>query len=405
MQVMSGDVVVVGAGQAAAQLCLSLRAGGFRDRILMIGAERFAPYQRPPLSKKFLTERRPPETLLLRPQTLWRDQGVELVLATKVVALDLKRRTLSTVDGHERTQERSYGTLVLATGTRARGLAVPGAALAGVFSLRAIDDVHRLRPALDAAGRIVIVGGGYIGLEVAAVMRQEGREVTVLEAEDRVLKRVTGTDVSGFFETLHRERGVDLRLGARLAAVVGEGAVSGARLADGTAVAADVVLLAVGAQANDDLGRSAGLPCSDGILVDALARTPVPGVYAVGDCTRFPSGRFGRQLRLESVQNAIDQAKAAASAILGTPRPYDPVPWFWSDQYEIKLQMAGLSDGYDSAAVVGDRAAPRFSVEYRKHGRLIAVDAVNDARAHMMARRRIAEECASVAAPEPAQPS
>jgi 3-phenylpropionate/trans-cinnamate dioxygenase ferredoxin reductase subunit len=397
---MSQDVVVVGAGQAAAQLALSLRAGGFRDRILLIGAERFPPYQRPPLSKKFLTERRAPETLLLRPETLWRDQGVELMLGTTAGALDLKRRTLSTVDGQERTQELTYGTLVLATGTRAREATVPGAALAGVFSLRSIDDVHRLRPALDAAGRIVIVGGGYIGLEVAAVMRQEGREVMVIEAEDRVLKRVTGTDVSAFFETLHRERGVDIRLGARLAAVIGEGAVSGVRLADGTVVAADVVLLAIGSQANDDLGRSAGLPCRDGILVDALASTPVPGVYAIGDCTRFPSGRFGREVRLESVQNAIDQAKTAASSILGTPRPYDPVPWFWSDQYEIKLQMAGLSDGYDSAAVVGERATQRFSVEYRANGKLVAVDAVNDARAHMTARRRIADECASGVAPE-----
>ena len=401
---MSADVVVVGAGQAAAQLGLSLRAGGFRDRILMIGAERFPPYQRPPLSKKFLTERRAPETLLLRPETLWRDQGIELVLGTTVGALDLERRTLAAVDGQGRTRELSYGTLVLATGTRARALTLPGAALAGIFSLRSIDDVHRLRPALDAAGRIVIVGGGYIGLEVAAVMRQEGRQVMVLEAETRVLKRVTGTDVSAFFETLHRERGVDICLGARLAAVSGEGAVSGVRLADGADFAADVVLLAIGSQANDDLGRSAGLPCRDGILVDALARTPVPGVYAIGDCTRFPSGRFGREIRLESVQNAIDQAKTAASAILGTPRPYDPVPWFWSDQYEIKLQMAGLSDGYDSAEVVGECATQRFSVEYRAHGRLIAVDAVNDARAHMTARRRIAEECASAGAPEPAQP-
>jgi 3-phenylpropionate/trans-cinnamate dioxygenase ferredoxin reductase subunit len=402
---MSEDVIVVGAGQAAAQLCLSLRARGFRDRILMIGAERFPPYQRPPLSKKFLTERRAPETLLLRSETLWRDQGIELTLGTTVRALDLGRRTLSAVDGQERTQELSYGTLVLATGTRARDLTVPGAGLTGVFSLRSIDDVHRLRPALDAASRIVIVGGGYIGLEVAAVMRQEGRDVMVLEAESRVLKRVTGPDVSAFFETLHRDRGVDIRLGARLAAVTGNGAVSGVRLADGTVIAADVVLLAIGSQANDDLGRSAGLPCRDGILVDELARTPAPGVYAIGDCTRFPSGRFGRQLRLESVQNAIDQAKTAALAILGTPRPYDPVPWFWSDQYEIKLQMAGLSDGYDSSEVVGEPATPRFSVEYRANGSLIAVDAVNDARAHMMARRRIAEECASGGAPEETQPA
>jgi 3-phenylpropionate/trans-cinnamate dioxygenase ferredoxin reductase subunit len=263
--------------------------------------------------------------------------------------------------------------------------------------LRSIEDVRRLRPALDAARHIVIVGGGYIGLEVASVMRGEGRPVTVLEAEERLLKRVTGAEVAAFFEALHRERGVDIRLGARLAALSGEGTVAGVRLTDGTELPADLVLLAIGAQANDDLARTAGLACRDGILVDALARASAPDVYAIGDCTRFPSGRFGRQLRLESVQNAIDQAKAAAASILGTPQPYDPVPWFWSDQYEIKLQMAGLSDGYDNAEVIGDRAAPRFSVEYRSRGKLIAVDALNDARAHMMARRRIAEECASPA--------
>jgi 3-phenylpropionate/trans-cinnamate dioxygenase ferredoxin reductase subunit len=390
---MNTDIIVVGAGQAAAQLCLSLRAGGFRDRLLMIGAERYAPYQRPPLSKKFLTERRPPETLLLRAQSLWHDQGVELRLDTTVAALDLTRHTLTTDNG----QELAYGTLVLATGTRARALKAPGAGLGGLFSLRAIDDVHRLRPALDAARHIVIVGGGYIGLEVAAIMRGEGRAVTVLEAEDRLLKRVTGADISTFFETLHRERGVDIRLGARLAALTGDGTVSGVALADGTELPADCVLLAIGAQANDDLAHAAGLACRDGILVDTLARASAADVYAIGDCTRFPSARYGRELRLESVQNAIDQAKAAAGAILGKPQPYDPVPWFWSDQYEIKLQMAGLSDGYDGAELVGDRAAPKFSVEYRSGGKLVAVDAVNDARAHMMSRRRIAEECVTPA--------
>jgi 3-phenylpropionate/trans-cinnamate dioxygenase ferredoxin reductase subunit len=401
---MNTDVLVVGAGQAAAQLCLSLRAGGFRDRLVVIGAERYAPYQRPPLSKKFLTERRPPETLLLRADTLWREQGVEIRLDTTVVAIDLKRRALTAVDAQKRPHELAYGTLVLATGTRARALTAPGAELGGLFSLRSIDDVRRLRPALDAARHIVIVGGGYIGLEVAAVMRGEGRPVTVLEAEDRLLKRVTGAEVAAFFEALHRERGVDIRLGARLSALTGEGTVAAVRLADGTVLPADLVLLAIGAQANDDLARSAGLACRDGILVDTLARTSAPGVYAIGDCTRFPSGRFGRELRLESVQNAIDQAKAAAGAILGTPHAYDPVPWFWSDQYEVKLQMAGLSDGYDTAEVVGDRMASRFSVEYRGGGKLIAVDAVNDARAHMMARRRIAEECASLAAGMAAAP-
>jgi 3-phenylpropionate/trans-cinnamate dioxygenase ferredoxin reductase subunit len=385
---MNKSVIVIGAGQAAAQLAMSLRQGAFTDRIVLIGEEPYAPYQRPPLSKKFLAERPKPDSLFLRPEAFWRDQNVELQLGTRVGAIDVPNRRVALIDGHE----IGYGTIVLATGTRARHLPIPGTELSGVMSLRSIGDVHRLRPALDAAARIIIVGGGYIGLEVAAIVRAEGREVIVLEAEDRVLKRVTAPVVSEFFDTLHRGRGVDIRLNARLAAIAGEKKVSGVRLTDGSTLATDLVLLATGAEANEELARTAGLACNNGIVVDELARTSAPDAYAIGDCTRFPSRRYGRAVRLESVQNAIDQAKAAASAMLGAPRPYDPVPWFWSDQYEIKLQIAGLLDGYDSAEPVGDLPASRFSVEYRCGGRLVAVDAVNDARAHMTARRRIAAE-------------
>jgi 3-phenylpropionate/trans-cinnamate dioxygenase ferredoxin reductase subunit len=276
---------------------------------------------------------------------------------------------------------------------------LPGAELAGVFSLRKIDDVRRLRGPLDAAKSVVIVGGGYIGLEVAAVARGEGRAVTVLEAEDRVMKRVTSPVISTFMQDFHRNRGVDIRLGARLAgiegdAIGGEAKVAQVRLADGTALPADLVLLAVGAKPNDDLAAAAGIVCEDGVVVDEHGRTSDPAIYAAGDCTRFPSRRYGRKLRLECVQNAIDQAKAVAAEILGKPQHYDPVPWFWSDQYELKLQMAGLSEGYDDTTTVGDVAAARFSVEYRKGGRLIAVDAVNDGRAYMSGRKRIAEETA-----------
>jgi 3-phenylpropionate/trans-cinnamate dioxygenase ferredoxin reductase subunit len=285
-----------------------------------------------------------------------------------------------------------YDALVLATGTRARQLPAPAAQLAGVFSLRQIDDVLKLRPALDAARSVVIVGAGYIGLEVAAVMREEGRDVTILEAEDRVLKRVTSPIMSEFFDELHRARGVVIRLGTRLAAIAGEGRVRYIKLADGEVLAADIVLLAVGAHPNDDLAAAAGLACADGVVVDEFARTTDPTIFAAGDCTRFPSRRYGRRLRLECVQNAIDQAKTVAGAILGQPVVYDPVPWFWSDQYEIKLQMAGLSDGYHSVDTVGDRGQVRFSVEYRRDGRLVAVDAVNDGRAYMTGRRRIAQE-------------
>ena len=388
------SIVIVGAGQAAAQLVLSLRQGGCKDTIRMIGDEPYAPYQRPPLSKKFLTARPAAETLYFRPENFWREQGVAADYGVSVTAIDRVGKRVTFKGGHA-----DYATLFLSTGTRARAIPLPGAELAGVFSLRKIDDVRRLRGPLDAAKSVVIVGGGYIGLEVAAVARGEGRAVTVLEAEDRVMKRVTSPVISTFMQDFHRNRGVDIRLGARLAgiegdAIGGEAKVAQVWLADGTALPADLVLLAVGAKPNDDLAAAAGIVCEDGVVVDEHGRTSDPAIYAAGDCTRFPSRRYGRKLRLECVQNAIDQAKAVAAEILGKPQHYDPVPWFWSDQYELKLQMAGLSEGYDDTTTVGDVAAARFSVEYRKGGRLIAVDAVNDGRAYMSGRQRIAEETA-----------
>jgi 3-phenylpropionate/trans-cinnamate dioxygenase ferredoxin reductase subunit len=382
-------IVIVGAGQAAAQLVLSLRQGGYKDPIRMIGDEPYAPYQRPPLSKKFLTERPVADTLYFRPEKFWGEQGVSANFGMPVLSIDRAAKRVALADGHA-----DYQTLFLSTGTRARDLPLPGARLDGVFSLRKIDDVRALRGPMDAAKHIVIVGGGYIGLEVAAVARSEGRNVTVLEAEERVMKRVTSPVISHFMQDFHRSRGVDIRVGARLAAIEGGAKVSQVKLSGGTELPADLVLLAVGAKPNDDLAAAAGLSCEDGIVVDEHGQTADPTIFAAGDCTRFPSRRYGRKLRLECVQNAIDQAKAVSSALLGKPQIYDPVPWFWSDQYELKLQMAGLSDGYDDARTVGDVAAARFSVEYRKDGKLIAVDAVNDGRAYMSGRKRIAEETA-----------
>jgi 3-phenylpropionate/trans-cinnamate dioxygenase ferredoxin reductase component len=381
------SVLILGAGQAAAQLAVSLRQGGYTGPIRMVGDEPYAPYQRPPLSKAFLKERPAVDTLLLRRQSYWGDHQVELHLGVPAAAVELAPRRVTLGDG----RSFDYETLVFATGTRARDLPVPGIGLAGVFSLRRIDDVRRLRPALDDARRVVIVGGGYIGLEVAAVLRQEGRDAIVVEAEERVMKRVTGIAVSGFYDTLHRGRGVDIRLGARLAAIEGEGRAAGVALASGERIAADLVLVATGARANDDLAHAAGLACDDGIMVDDFA-CAAPGVYAIGDCARYFSHRYGRNIRLECVQNAVDQAKTAATAIQGERKPYDPVPWFWSDQYEVKLQITGLYDGYEQADTVGDPAGGRFSVDYRRAGKLIAVDAVNDGRAHMLGRRRIAAD-------------
>jgi 3-phenylpropionate/trans-cinnamate dioxygenase ferredoxin reductase subunit len=390
---MSGGIVILGAGQAAAQLAISLRQGGYDAPIRMIGDEPYAPYQRPPLSKAFLKERPAADSLLLRRESYWADHQVELTLGTPATSVDLTRKQVGLRDG----QILDFDTLVFATGTRARELPLPGIGLPGVFSLRKIDDVRRLRPALDEARRVAIVGGGYIGLEVAAVMRQEGREAIVVEAEGRVMKRVAGEAVSGFFGALHGSRGVDIRLGTRLAAIDGDTRATGVALASGERIAADLVLVATGARANDDLAAASGLTCEDGVVVDEVARA-APGIYAIGDCARFFSQRYGRRIRLECVQNAVDQAKTAAEAIMGRPKPYDPVPWFWSDQYEIKLQITGLLDGFDACETIGNPADGKFSVEYRRAGQLIAVDAVNDGRAHMLGRRRIAADLPEVSA-------
>jgi 3-phenylpropionate/trans-cinnamate dioxygenase ferredoxin reductase component len=387
---MDQSVVVIGAGQAAAEFAVALRAKGFAGPIQIVGDEPYLPYQRPPLSKDFLSGKSPYEKLMLRPESFWREQKVEFELGIAGVAVDRTKRSVALLDGRALT----YDTLVLATGTRARVPHLPGIELPGVFALRRIDDVKSLRPALDTAKRVAIVGGGYIGLEVAAVARGEGRDVVVVEAEDRVMKRVTCAEVSAFYESLHRGRGVDIRTNCRIEAIEGTAYASGLRLAGGETVAADLVLVSTGARPNEELASDAGLACDDGILVDEYARTSDEHIYAIGDCTRFPSRRYGRSIRLECVQNAFDQAKAAAAAILGNGAVYDPVPWFWSDQYDVKFQSCGLSTGFDEMKVSGDPAAAHFSVEYRMSGKLIAVDAINDARAYMMGRKNIAAETA-----------
>jgi 3-phenylpropionate/trans-cinnamate dioxygenase ferredoxin reductase subunit len=385
---MREAVLIVGAGQAAAQLAVSLRQSGFDKPISILGEEPYPPYQRPPLSKKFLTDDGLPESLFLRSTGFWKDQEVALLLGCEASQVDLRLRRVFLRDG----RELHFGVLVFATGARARALPLPGIGLPNVFSVRNIEDVRRLRPALDHARRATIIGGGYIGLEVAAGLRAQGREVTVVEAEVRLMKRVMGESGSAFFAEVHRRKGVDLRLGARLVAIESTADGLSVQLEPAEAVAADLVLIATGARANDELAAASGLSCADGILVDERAQTEAVNVYAIGDCARFPSRRYGRRLRLECVQNAIDQAKTAAAAILGEKHPYDPVPWFWSDQYDLKLQIAGVMDGHDHVEVKGDPGVAHFSLEYRRAGRLIAVDAINDARAYMTGRRRIAEE-------------
>lgn len=384
---MQEEIVIIGAGQAGAQLAQSLRQGGFEGPLRLIGDEPHPPYQRPPLSKKFLAGDIGAEGLWLRPPAFYSTNNIDLIPNTRVVAVDPAAKRLKLENG----STLSYGKLVLATGTHARRLPLEGADKQGVVTLRSIADVDAIRESLKVCNRIAIIGAGYIGLEVAAVARALGKEVSVIEAQDRVMKRVVSETVSSYFATLHLSHGIDLRLNTGIECLQGEGAVSGVKLTTGEVVPAELVLIAVGAEPNDRLAEEAGLDVDNGVLVDGCGQTSDPDIYAVGDCTRFYSNRYKRSVRMESVQNAIDQAKIAAQSLLGEDVDYDPLPWFWSDQYDIKLQIAGLSEGYDTTVVTGSPESHKFYVAYLRENQLIAVDSINSARSHMMARRVIGE--------------
>jgi 3-phenylpropionate/trans-cinnamate dioxygenase ferredoxin reductase subunit len=368
------EIVVIGAGQAAAQAVQSLRQGGFDGRLTIVGDETALPYQRPPLSKAYMKGDFDEERLYFKPAAWYQDQQVELLLGTHVPKIDRAKRRVQLGHGGR----LSYDYLILATGSRPRPLPVKGADLAGVHDLRTLADVERLRPSMFAGQRLVIVGAGYIGLEAAAVARQMGLEVTVLEMAPRVLARVTSDVLSAFYTEEHRRQGVTILTGAQLSHLEGaDGHVTASVLADGTRLAANIVLSGIGILPNEELAKDAGIACSNGILVDRDARTSDPHVFAAGDCASRPLVHFGRSGRLESVHNAIEQGKLAAAAILGQPRPAEDCPWFWSDQYDLKLQIAGLSQGYDTHVIRGDPASRKFAVFYLKNGTLIAVDSVN----------------------------
>ncbi|GAA0786272.1 pyridine nucleotide-disulfide oxidoreductase [Roseibium denhamense] len=384
---MQEEVVIVGAGQAGAQAAQSLRQGGFEGPLRLIGDEPHPPYQRPPLSKKYLAGDIGSEALWLRPPAFFSTNAIDFIPNTRATAIDRSKKRLQLENG----DTLSYGKLILATGTNARWLPLPGADKPGVVTLRSISDVDAIRAKLSECSALAIIGAGYIGLEVAAVAKSMGKRVTVIEAQDRPMKRVVSTPVSDFFTKLHQNNGIDLKLNASIETLEGDGHVTGVRLADGETVPAELVLIAVGAIPNDDLAHGAGLDVDNGVLVDGAGQTSDPYIYAVGDCTRFYSTRYERSIRMESVQNAIDQAKAVAQSILGADVDYDPLPWFWSDQYDIKLQIAGLSEGYDDTIVVGEPDDNKFYVAYLKAGQLIAVDSINAPRSHMMARRVIGE--------------
>ncbi len=380
---MHDNLLIVGAGQAAAQAVQSLRQGGFAGKITLCGDEKHLPYQRPPLSKKYLSGELSDDRLLLRPADFYEKAKVELVTGQVVEAIDVSGKEVTLSE----SGSRPYDTLLLTTGTSARTIPLPGHDLEGVLTLRSIGDVDRIKPHMGGGRRLIIIGAGYIGLEVAAIARQLGLDVTVLEAQDRVLKRVVSPLMSSFFQDLHVEQGIDLRLSTQTVEISGRDRVEAVQLGDGTVIPCDLVLIAIGSRPNDDLAKRAGIDVDDGILVDPSCRTSASDVLAAGDCTRFHSSRYGHSVRLESVQNAIDQAKAAAATLCGGQPDYDPVPWFWSDQYDIKLQIAGLSQNYEEARTIGDPASKSFYVAYLMDGNLIAVDSVCHPKSHMMARR------------------
>ena len=379
-------VVLVGAGQAAAACVESLRKRGHTGPIEMVGEESLAPYQRPPLSKKYLSGEMPVERLLLRQREFYDGHGVAMRLGRRAVVLDRAARRVTLDDG----SALPYDALVIATGARPRRLSLPGAGLAGVHYLRGVADADALRADARPGSRAVIVGGGYIGLEVAATLRHLGVEVTVLEMADRVMGRVVAEPVSRWYEAQHAAHGVRIVLGARLDGLRGDAA--GRVVAVGTSageVAADLVVVGIGVLPEDALARDAGLACDNGIVVDERCRTADPAVFAIGDCTNHPSLHYGGRLRLESVDNAVEQGSTAASNLLGIEARHERVPWFWSDQYQHKLVIVGLSQGHDRTVLRGDPTGGAFSCCYLRSGELIAIDTINMAKDHLAARKLI----------------
>ncbi|MFZ5706097.1 MAG: NAD(P)/FAD-dependent oxidoreductase [Pseudomonadota bacterium] len=382
---MYRDVVIVGAGHAGAELASTLRRKGFGGSILLVGDEPVAPYERPPLSKACLLGTIEIERILLRESDYWSTAAIELALGCAATALDAEKDGLQLSDG----RHVDFAWCVLATGGKVRKLNCPGSDLAGIYYLRTLRDVQAIGAAIGEARRLVVIGGGFIGLEVAAAARQLGKEVALIETQRRVLARVTSPVVSSFYEALHRQRGVRLLLGSAISGLEGEGQVSGVRLADGTVEPADLVVVGIGIDADTGLAEQAGLACDAGILVDEACRTSQPRILAIGDCSRHPNDFAGGLWRLESVQHANDSAGAAADTILGNPGIYREVPTFWSDQYECRLQTAGLTKDADEIVVRGDAGQGPFSVVYLQEGRVVAVDAINAPKDFMAARHLV----------------
>jgi 3-phenylpropionate/trans-cinnamate dioxygenase ferredoxin reductase subunit len=383
---MPHRIVIAGAGHAAGQLVATLKQQKFAGQIVLVGDEPYLPYQRPPLSKKFLSGDLDAERLYVKPESFYADTQIETRLNCSISTLDPESRVLKTESG----DTIGYDKLVLALGSRVRKLSIDGADLDGVHYLRSIADVDAIRAELGERKKAVIIGAGYIGLEVAAVLRQLGVDVTVIEMAERVMSRVVSPEISDFYQIEHANHGVKLRLSTGITAFHGESRVSAVETADGEMLAADFVVVGVGVLPNTELATAAGLQVENGIVVDDQCQTSDPDIYAIGDCTAHPNAIYDRRLRLESVQNALEQARTAASNICGKEAHYTEVPWFWSDQYDLKLQIAGLSTGYDEVVIRGNPADRAFACLYLRDGKLIATDAVNSPRDFVQSKAIIA---------------
>ena len=378
-----GTVLIVGAGHAGFQVAASLRQHGYGDRICLINDEAHLPYQRPPLSKAYLKGDGRADSLMFRPDKFYRDQNIELI-ADRAVSIDRGARRLLLASG----TSRDYGHLVLATGARNRLLDIPNANLANVRYLRILDESEALRKQIASGQRVVVIGAGFIGLEFAATARIKGLEVDVAELASRVMGRAVTAEISDYFQERHTAAGIRIHLGVQATSIEADGTkVTGVSLSDGRHVPADLVVVGVGVLPNVELAAEAGLPVASGIIVDEQLLTSDPNISAIGDCALFASPRFGGSLRLESVQNATDHARCVAARLTGDAKTYDGLPWFWSDQADDKLQIAGLTTGYDRVVVRGDRAQRSFSAFCYKAGQLVGIESVNRAADHVFGRK------------------
>jgi 3-phenylpropionate/trans-cinnamate dioxygenase ferredoxin reductase subunit len=383
-----GGMVIIGAGQGAGQAAASFRQEGYEGEVTILGDEAFPPYQRPPLSKQYLSGELPLEKVFVRPEKFYADKNIDLRLNTRVSVIDPDAHTVTTTAG----DTIAYDKLMIATGSRPRILNIEGSDLGGIHYLRTIADVDGIRNAMSGKINIVIVGGGYIGLEVASVAVTAGNTVSVLEMEERILQRVTTPEMSAYYHQLHEGRGLNILTSTTVSGFKGENGKITSVMCGDHEIPADLVIVGIGVIPNIELAQESGLTCDNGIVVDEHCQTSHPDIYAIGDCSNHPNPLLNRRLRLESVPNAMEQARVAVNSMLGGDKIYSAVPWFWSDQYELKLQMVGFSSDGDTQIMRGDQNANAFAIFYLKGNKVVAADAVNSPREFMVCKQLYGQE-------------